>query len=141
FLPHDATWLAKLDAALVAGTQPDVVQGPVSEAAKYIPLGAVSPIDDYTSKEDKDDIVKEVATESSFGGKNYVWPWRLSFGGGRPEAAASRSTGRGGRRRAAATGGGGGRSATGRWTTPQRRSRRRLSTRTSPASRTSTPPR
>ncbi|HEV8635934.1 MAG TPA: extracellular solute-binding protein [Chloroflexota bacterium] len=82
FLPHDATWLAKLDAALVAGTQPDVVQGPVSEAAKYIPLGAVSPIDDFTDKEDKDDIVKEVATESSFNGKSYLWPWRLSFGGG-----------------------------------------------------------
>ncbi|HEY3111879.1 MAG TPA: extracellular solute-binding protein, partial [Chloroflexota bacterium] len=82
FLPHDATWLAKLDAALVAGTPPDVVQGPVSEAAKYIPLGAVAPIDDFMSKEDKDEIVKEVATESSFSGKNYVWPWRLSFGGG-----------------------------------------------------------
>ena len=81
-LPHDQTWFAKLDASLVAGTQPDVVQGPVSEAAKYIPLGALSPIDAYMAAVDKEDIVKEVATESSFAGKNYLWPWRLSFGGG-----------------------------------------------------------
>jgi ABC-type glycerol-3-phosphate transport system substrate-binding protein len=81
-LPHDQTWFAKLDAALVAGTQPDVVQGPVSEAAKYIPLGALSPIDAYMAPADKEDIVKEVATESSFDGKNFLWPWRLSFGGG-----------------------------------------------------------
>ncbi|MCB0085079.1 MAG: extracellular solute-binding protein, partial [Caldilineaceae bacterium] len=47
YLPHDQSWFAKLDSSLVAGTPPDVVQGPVSEAAKYIPLGALSPIDDY----------------------------------------------------------------------------------------------
>ncbi len=41
-LPHDQSWFAKLDATLVAGTPPDVVQGPVSEAAKYVPLGALS---------------------------------------------------------------------------------------------------
>jgi ABC-type glycerol-3-phosphate transport system substrate-binding protein len=42
YLPHDQSWFAKLDASLIAGTPPDVVQGPVSEAAKYIPLGALS---------------------------------------------------------------------------------------------------
>jgi multiple sugar transport system substrate-binding protein len=82
YLPHDQNWFAKLDAALVAGTPPDVVQGPVSEAAKYIPLGALSPIDGYMTQDDKADIVKSVADESNFGGKNYIWPWRLSFGGG-----------------------------------------------------------
>ena len=35
FLPHDTSWFAKIDSSLVAGNPPDVVQGPVSEAAKY----------------------------------------------------------------------------------------------------------
>src|SRR4051812_2645613 len=44
YLPHDESWFAKIDSSLVAGTPPDVVQGPISEAAKYIPLGALSAI-------------------------------------------------------------------------------------------------
>lgn len=82
YLPHDQTWFAKLDSSLVAGVPPDVVQGPVSEAAKYIPLGALSPIDDYITPEEQADLVQAVADESSFDGRNFLWPWRLSFGGG-----------------------------------------------------------
>lgn len=82
YLPHDQSWFAKLDASLVAGTPPDVVQGPVSEAAKYIPLGALSPVNDYMSDEIKADLHQAVAAEASFDDKQYLWPWRLSFGGG-----------------------------------------------------------
>jgi multiple sugar transport system substrate-binding protein len=82
YLPHDESWFAKIDSSLVAGAPPDVVQGPVSEAAKYIPLGALSPIDEYITEEDKTDLVAAVVAESSFDGQNYLWPWRLSFGGG-----------------------------------------------------------
>ena len=82
YLPHDQSWFAKLDASLVAGTPPDVVQGPVSEAAKYIPLGALSPVNDYMSDEMKADLHQAVAAEASFDDKQYLWPWRLSFGGG-----------------------------------------------------------
>lgn len=82
FLPHDETWFAKLDSALIAGIPPDVVQGPVSEAAKYIPFGALSPIDEYLTDADRADLVDSVLAESNFDGKNYLWPWRLSFGGG-----------------------------------------------------------
>lgn len=82
YLPHDQSWFAKLDASLVAGTPPDVVQGPVSEAAKYIPLGALSPVNDYMSDEIKADLHQAVAAEASFDNKQYLWPWRLSFGGG-----------------------------------------------------------
>ena len=82
YLPHDQSWFAKLDASLVAGTPPDIVQGPVSEAAKYIPLGALSPVNDYMSDEIKADLHQAVAAEASFDDKQYLWPWRLSFGGG-----------------------------------------------------------
>ena len=82
YLPHDESWFAKLDASLVAGTPPDVVQGPVSELAKYVPLGALSPINDYLSQEMKDDLHPAVVAEASFDGNQYLWPWRLSFGGG-----------------------------------------------------------
>lgn len=82
YLPHDQSWFAKLDASLVAGTPPDVVQGPVSEAAKYIPLGALSPIDDYISPEIQADLHEAVVAEASFDDQQYLWPWRLSFGGG-----------------------------------------------------------
>jgi multiple sugar transport system substrate-binding protein len=82
YLPHDQSWFAKLDASLVAGTPPDVVQGPVSEAAKYIPLGALSPIDDYISPEIKADLHEAIVAEASFDDRQYLWPWRLSFGGG-----------------------------------------------------------
>jgi multiple sugar transport system substrate-binding protein len=82
FMPHDETWFAKIDTSLVAGIPPDVVQGPVSEAAKYIPLGALSPVDEYMTAEEKADLVGAVTTEATFGDKSYLWPWRLSFGGG-----------------------------------------------------------
>lgn len=82
YLPHDQTWFAKIDTSLFAGIPPDVVQGPVSEAAKYVPLGALAPIDSYLTPEDIADLVESVRTESSFDGKSYIWPWRLSFGGG-----------------------------------------------------------
>ncbi len=82
FAPHDQTWFAKIDSSLAAGIPPDVVQGPVSEAAKYIPLGALSPIDDYMTDEERADLVEAVTEESSFEGQNFLWPWRLSFGGG-----------------------------------------------------------
>jgi multiple sugar transport system substrate-binding protein len=82
YLPHDQSWFAKLDASLVAGTPPDVVQGPVSELAKYVPLGALSPVDDIMSQEMKEDLHPAVIAEASFDGKQYLWPWRLSFGGG-----------------------------------------------------------
>jgi multiple sugar transport system substrate-binding protein len=82
YLPHDESWFAKLDSSLVAGTPPDVVQGPISEAAKYIPLGALSPIDEYLPDEIKNDLHPAVVAEATFDGKQYIWPWRLSFGGG-----------------------------------------------------------
>jgi len=82
YLPHDQSWFAKIDSSLIAGTPPDVVQGPVSEAAKYIPLGALSPIDDYISPELQDDLHKAVVAEATFDDHQYIWPWRLSFGGG-----------------------------------------------------------
>ena len=82
YLPHDQSWFAKLDSSLVAGTPPDVVQGPISEAAKYIPLGALSPIDAYITDDIKSDLHPAVVAEASFDGKQYLWPWRLSFGGG-----------------------------------------------------------
>jgi ABC-type glycerol-3-phosphate transport system substrate-binding protein len=82
FLPHDETWFAALDSRLLAGQPPDVVQGPVSEAARYIPLGALSPIDAFLTEEDKADLVPAVLAESNFNGSSYIWPWRLSFGGG-----------------------------------------------------------
>jgi ABC-type glycerol-3-phosphate transport system substrate-binding protein len=82
YLPHDQSWFAKLDSSLIAGTPPDVVQGPVSEAAKYIPLGALSPIDDYISPEIKADLHEAIVAEASFDDRQYLWPWRLSFGGG-----------------------------------------------------------
>jgi len=81
-LPHDSSWFAKLDASLVAGTQPDMVQGPASEVGRYVPLGAVASIDDFLTADDKKDIPAGVLTESTFNGKNYLWPWRLAFGGG-----------------------------------------------------------
>ena len=82
YLPHDQSWFAKLDSSLVAGTPPDIVQGPVSEAAKYIPLGALSPVNDYISEEIVNDLHPAVVDEVSFEGQQYLWPWRLSFGGG-----------------------------------------------------------
>ncbi len=82
YMPHDETWFAKIDTSLIAGIPPDVVQGPVSEAAKYVPLGALAPIDDYLTPETLADLVPAVASELSFNGKSYIWPWRLSFGGG-----------------------------------------------------------
>lgn len=82
FMPHDETWFAKIDTSLVAGIPPDVVQGPVSEAAKYIPLGALSPVNDTMTQEEKDDLVAAVVNEATFGDKSYLWPWRMSFGGG-----------------------------------------------------------
>ena len=81
-LPHDSSWFAKLDASLIAGTQPDIVQGPVSEVSRYVPLGAVSAIDDYLTADDKKDILPIIVKESTFNGKDYLWPWRLAFGGG-----------------------------------------------------------
>jgi multiple sugar transport system substrate-binding protein len=82
FLPHDNSWFAKIDSSLVAGNPPDVVQGPVSEAAKYAPLGALAPIDAYLTDAIKADLVKSILDQSSLGGHYYLWPWRLSFGGG-----------------------------------------------------------
>ncbi len=82
YLPHDQSWFAKIDSSLIAGTPPDVVQGPVSEAAKYIPLGALSPIDDYISDELLNDLHPAVVSEGTFDEHQYIWPWRLSFGGG-----------------------------------------------------------
>ncbi|MEX1019356.1 MAG: extracellular solute-binding protein [Litorilinea sp.] len=82
YLPHDQSWFAKLDATLIAGTPPDVVQGPVSEAAKYVPLGALSPINDYIAPEIQADLHPAIVAEASFDGDQYLWPWRLSFGGG-----------------------------------------------------------
>jgi multiple sugar transport system substrate-binding protein len=82
FLPHDTSWFAKIDSSLVAGNPPDVVQGPVSEAAKYAPLGALAPIDSYLTDAIKADLVKTVLDQSQLGGHYYIWPWRLSFGGG-----------------------------------------------------------
>lgn len=82
YLPHDQSWFAKLDSSLVAGTPPDVVQGPISEAAKYIPLGALSACEDYIPAEILNDLHPAVVAESSFDGHQYLWPWRLSFGGG-----------------------------------------------------------
>ena len=58
-LPHDSSWFAKLDASLVAGTQPDIVQGPASEVGRYVPLGAVASIDDFLTADDKKDIPPE----------------------------------------------------------------------------------
>ena len=82
YLPHDQSWFAKIDSSLIAGTPPDVVQGPVSEAAKYIPLGALSPIEGYMSPEIQSDLHPAIVAEASFDGHQYIWPWRLSFGGG-----------------------------------------------------------
>lgn len=82
YLPHDQSWFAKIDSSLVAGTPPDVVQGPISEAAKYIPLGALSPVDAYIPQETLDDLHPAVVAEATFDGQQYLWPWRLSFGGG-----------------------------------------------------------
>jgi len=82
YLPHDQSWFAKIDSSLIAGTPPDVVQGPVSEAAKYIPLGALSPIGDYITEELLTDLHPAVVEEGTFDGEQYIWPWRLSFGGG-----------------------------------------------------------
>ena len=82
YLPHDQSWFAKIDSSLVAGTPPDVVQGPISEAAKYIPLGALSACEDYIPEEILTDLHPAVVAESTFDGHQYLWPWRLSFGGG-----------------------------------------------------------
>jgi ABC-type glycerol-3-phosphate transport system substrate-binding protein len=43
-LKHDETYFTKLDAALMAGTPPDIVMGPVSEASKYILRNVCSPL-------------------------------------------------------------------------------------------------
>src|SRR6478609_5665088 len=72
YLPHDETWFAKIDTSLIAGIPPDVVQGPVSEAAKYIPLGALSPVNDTMTQEEKDDLVEAVVNEATFGDKSYL---------------------------------------------------------------------
>ena len=82
YLPHDQSWFAKIDSSLVAGTPPDVVQGPISELAKYVPLGALSPVDEYIDEAILNDLHPAVVAEASFDGKQYLWPWRLSFGGG-----------------------------------------------------------
>lgn len=82
YLPHDESWFAKIDSSLIAGIPPDVVQGPVSELAKYVPLGALSPIDEYLTEEDRADLVGAVLEEGTFDGQSFLWPWRLSFGGG-----------------------------------------------------------
>jgi len=83
-LKHDDTYFTKLDAALMAGTQPDIVMGPVSEASKYILKGVCSPFDDFISDKDKEDLHPKVLEEISFDGHYYLWPWRLSYGGGVP---------------------------------------------------------
>ena len=54
----------------------------ISELAKYVPLGALSPVDAYISDEIKNDLHPAVVAEATFDGKQYLWPWRLSFGGG-----------------------------------------------------------
>jgi multiple sugar transport system substrate-binding protein len=82
YLPHDESWFAKIDSSLIAGTPPDIVQGPISEAAKYIPQNALSPIDDYIPAEIKSDLHPAIVTEATFNDHQYLWPWRLSFGGG-----------------------------------------------------------
>jgi multiple sugar transport system substrate-binding protein len=82
YLPHDESWFAKIDSQLIAGIPPDVVQGPISELAKYVPLGALSPIDEYLTEEDRADLHPAVLEEGTFNGQSYLWPWRLSFGGG-----------------------------------------------------------
>ncbi|MGD9710494.1 MAG: extracellular solute-binding protein [Thermomicrobiales bacterium] len=82
YLPHDESWFAKIDSSLIAGIPPDVVQGPISELAKYVPLGALSPIDAYLTEEDIADLHPAVLEEGTFNGSSYLWPWRLSFGGG-----------------------------------------------------------
>ncbi len=82
YLPHDESWFAKIDSSLVAGIPPDVVQGPVSELAKYVPLGALSPMDEFLTEEDRADLHPAVLAEGTFGDHSYLWPWRLSFGGG-----------------------------------------------------------
>jgi multiple sugar transport system substrate-binding protein len=89
YLPHDQSWFAKLDASLIAGTPPDVVQGPISEAAKYIPLGALSPVDDYIDDSILNDLHPAVVAEATFDDHQYLWPWRLSFGGGIAIAGAT----------------------------------------------------
>lgn len=83
-LAHDESYFTKLDAALMAGTQPDIVMGPVSEASKYILRGLNSPFDDFISDKDMEDLHPKVREEISFDGKHYLWPWRLSYGGGVP---------------------------------------------------------
>ena len=83
-LKHDETYFTKLDAALMAGNPPDIVMGPVSEASKYILKGVCSSLDDYIALTDVQDLHPKVIEEISFSGKKYLWPWRLSFGGGIP---------------------------------------------------------
>ncbi|MFZ4662467.1 MAG: hypothetical protein ACOYNY_35990 [Caldilineaceae bacterium] len=41
------------------------MQGAVSEATKYIPLGALSPIEDYLSPELKADLHRAVVAEAT----------------------------------------------------------------------------
>ncbi len=81
-LLHDRTYFTKIDAALMAGTQPDIVMGPISEAARYITRGLCSNLDEYVSETDWEDFSPAIKKEMNFEGKHYLWPWRLSFGGG-----------------------------------------------------------
>lgn len=76
------TYWAKIDSAVLARQNPNMVMGAVMEAARYVGLGVVDPVDDYTPKELVDDLVKLAWDEGDWDGKHYVYPWRLSFGGG-----------------------------------------------------------
>jgi len=76
------TYWAKIDSAVLARQSPNMVMGAVSEAARFVGLGIVDPVDEYIPKQLVDDFAELAWSEGEWYGKHYFYPWRLSFGGG-----------------------------------------------------------
>lgn len=70
----DAERTAKYDTALAAGTLADVIWVDESYFVKYVNLGALQPIDDYLTEEDKQDFLERNLILSNYEGKQWFWP-------------------------------------------------------------------
>jgi multiple sugar transport system substrate-binding protein len=70
----DAERAAKYDTALAAGTIADIIWVDESYFIKYVNLGALEPIDDYLTAEDKQDFLEGNLVLSRYQDKQWMWP-------------------------------------------------------------------
>ena len=83
YLPHDESWFAKIDSSLVAGSPARCRPGTSLRAAKYIPLGALSPINELPDRRRRADLVAAVprnraSTARTTSGRGAFLRWRHS---------------------------------------------------------------